>query len=181
MALLKKTLILGAHAYFVRNGTVDGSDTVGSSFVPASGSSTWEELGRVMDGVIQGKDDNLIIKAPRVGGFAYQKAETIPLSEELSIKLTMGEICQYTIEALMRFASAITINTAQRPLMQDNRITGWLKLIAGDHRDTQRLDHYLYCEISVNELKLAEKEHKHTLDVEVLDNSLNSVNLDSLS
>jgi len=181
MSLLKKTLILGAHAYFVRNGTADGGDTVGSSFVPLTGSSTWEELGYVMDGTISKKTDDLEILAPRSGGYAYVKQEGIPLDQRLMVKLTLGQINQYTIEALMAFAGAITVNTAQRPLVQDGKITGWLKLDAGDHRDTQRLIHFLYCEIDVSDLKLAQKEHKHQVDIEVLDNSLNSVNLVSLS
>lgn len=182
MALLKKTLILGAHAYFVRNGADDSGTPVSSSHKPSSDSSVlYEHLGYVMDGAIMRKSDDLEIMAPRSSGYAYVKAETIPLDQRLAVKLTLGQVNQYTIEALMGLAGAITVNTAQQPLVQDNKITGWLKLDVGDHRDTQRLIHILYCEISVNELKLAQKEHKHTLDVEVLDNASNTVNLVSLS
>lgn len=182
MALLPKTLVLGAHVYFVRNGTDDGGTAVSASHAPTSPTDAiYEELGYVMDATIQGKDDDMEIMAPRSGGYAYQRVETLVLEQRLSMQLTLGQVSQYTIEALMRFAGAITVNNAQRPLVQDNKITGWLRLDTGDHRDTQRLKANLYCEISVNELKIAQKQHQHQLVVDVLDNSGNTVNLVSLS
>ena len=181
MAILNKTTIQGAHLYFARNGADDGGTPVSSSHAPAHGAGVLEELGAVESCDISNKIDELKLKAPVSGGGRYRTRQTIPLSQELMLKCKMQQANQLTFEGLFLVAGAITVGTAQQPLKQSAKITGWIELLTYDHADEETLRLFLYVELSVKSYKLSEKEYSNELEIEVLDNSLNTAKVVDLT
>lgn len=179
MALVARTLILGNRLYFARDGADDGGTPTADDHKPETASAAYEELGVVEAMDVSNKVEVLRLKKPSSGKYKLRK--TIPLSQELMLKCTMQDYNQLAFESIFLLAGAITIATAQQPLKQSTPITGWLKVSQADQTDTAITAMFLWVELSVKQLKTAEKEYKYELEVEVLDNALNTFNLLALT
>ncbi len=179
MAITLKTAILGAKVYFARDGADDASTPVSSSHKPAANAAVYLELGHCESGDVSNKVESIRIKRPSPG--RYRLAKTIPVNQEIHVKMMMQEISEVVWEAIMLSAGALTIGTAAQPMKQSASITGWLNIVLSDQADTDSVDLFLWAEISVKGYKFAEKEYKVEVDAELLDNSLNTVKVASLT
>lgn len=184
MALVNRTIVIGSHLFFAREGaeeTVGGEDEVVSpAYKPLTASALYEELGAIETLDITSKTDNLRLKAPAQGGGAYKLRKLIPLSQELTLKAKVQDYNQLAFESLFLLAGPITIATPQQPLKQSKPITGWLKVEQRDHTDTLISTLFLWVALMVSTQKNAEKEYSYEVTVEVLDNALNTFNLAAL-
>jgi hypothetical protein len=181
MALLNKTIISGAHLGFSRNGADDSGTPVSSSHKPAADSALYEDLGPCESLEIEQKIDELKLKAPVSGGGRYRMRETIPLSQEMSLKAKFQQWNQHFLEALFLGSAALAVGTAFQPLKQAAKITGWLQVIQYDQGDTERFRHYFYVEITVSKMSTGEKQYMVEPEFTVLDNTSGTVKVVSLS
>jgi len=168
MAITLKTSILGSKIYFARDGADDGGTATSSSHKPATDSAAYLELGNCESGSFSNKVESIRIKRPSPG--RYRLAKTIPVGQEIHLKMMMQDISQIVIEALMLTAGALTVGTAAQPMKQSAKITGWLKVVQSDQADTDSVDHFMWVELTVTQLPFGEKEYKVEIDAELLDN-----------
>lgn len=185
MPLVNRTVILGNHIWFAREGATEmigeDTETVSATYQPLTGSALYEEMGAVETFGITNKTDSLILKAPPTGRGAYRRRKSIPLSQELTLKAKVQDANQLVMESIFLLAGAITIGTAQQPLKQSKPITGWLKIEQRDQTDTLINTMFLWVEMMVTEGKSAEKEYAYDITWEVLDSALNTYELEALA
>ena len=185
MPLNNRTIILGNHIWFAREGATETIETVEHTvavdYQPLTASDLYEEMGAVETFGIANKIDSLILKAPPTGRGSYRRRKSIPLSQELTLKAKVQDANQLVFESIFLLAGAITIGTAQQPLKQSKPITGWLKIEQRDQTDTLINTMFLWVEMMVTEAKSAEKEYAYDITWEVLDSALNSYELEALA
>ena len=179
-----RTLIMGANASFIRAGTSDPDEDpavlVSATHKPEDDESElYLSLGVVESAVVTPKVEKLRLKAPSPGRYRLRK--TIPLSQELEIRMTMQDFSQLAFESLFQIDGALTVGAAKQPMEQTESITGWLKLILADQTDTTTGELFLWVEISINPINVGERQYSYEWVVDVLENPLATFTLAALT
>lgn len=175
MALTTGARIIGAHAWFFREGasfTVPTAGTCAREAKPGADDTGWVEIGIIKDSSVNHEAERLQRFAPLPGGLRlYDEHET---KSKITMKLTTDDISPLAIELLFGTLELGDASTQYNPL-EGAQKRGWLKLQWYDQEDTliNTLDVWVNLFIG-GEVKMGETLIDVPLTATVLHSSLNT-------
>lgn len=143
-------MLLGAHAFFFRNGdafTVPGAGTCGVASKPGPTDTGWIELGVIQECNISVASEKIPVWIPSSG--SLRKSSTLVTKREIKVTIKVGQFGPFAIEMLFGTLALTSGSTQFNPLEGGNHV-GWLKLQCYDQSDVQRLVVDLWVNLEVS-------------------------------
>lgn len=169
--------------FFCRDGVSDAGEDpavlVSAAHKPAAASELYAQIGACQSLNVQKTVNSIKVRRPNKGKYGLRCS--LPVSQELALTAEMQDVNPITFESLFMVEGALAIGVAKQPMVQTKAITGWFKV---DHYDQGKIliaSSFLYGEYDVAALNAAESSYTHTLVITVLDNPLNSFEIEALT
>lgn len=144
------SVIIGNHAYFVRDGTSFTSPSAGTASrtaKPGQNDTSWIDLGIIRTTSIQHERDTIDVFAPTPGvKRLWDRHET---KRVLAVNITMEEMSPLAWELLMGTLALTSASTQYNPLEGPTK-KGWLKLVQYKQDDTTFNVSDLFCHLSID-------------------------------
>lgn len=167
-----RKLLVGNFLYFAREGDTIDSVLVSSSAKPDhSPTSNWTSIGDVEEATLAPKITEESVFSPLSAG-GYGRSELFFKTAEFSIAAVIQDMSELFFELLT--LSTPVSSHAIAPLAATGRLKGWFNLVQRDQAGTQISTIEVYGLAKVNAVKFGNGHAKGTLEIEVLNNALNT-------